>query len=173
MAYDELNRIKRASALYNALDSDNRREFLTLARASYLENAPTKAARKKPDEKWLAALLSECDPTTGYVYDNEVLRKKAYLTEALAAAPSISEQKKAVRRALSYWTRMTAQYSDDVTGAAVLKAYRDCGVSRVKWLTQNDERVCPSCRRLHGKIFELDRVPGKHWGCRCLLLPLL
>ncbi len=53
--------------------------------------------------------------------------------------------------------------------------YREVGVSKVKWLTAHDERTCPECAPLGGKIFKLDKVPGppKHPACRCCSVAVL
>ena len=43
------------------------------------------------------------------------------------------------------------------------------GVRRIEWLTMGDERVCPVCGPLDGKVFNLDRFPRQpaHPACRC------
>ena len=43
------------------------------------------------------------------------------------------------------------------------------GVRRIEWLTMGDERVCPVCGPLDGKVFPLDRFPRQpaHSNCRC------
>ena len=43
------------------------------------------------------------------------------------------------------------------------------GVRRIQWLTMGDERVCPVCGPLDGKVFPLDRFPRQpiHSQCRC------
>jgi SPP1 gp7 family putative phage head morphogenesis protein len=45
--------------------------------------------------------------------------------------------------------------------------YRQVGVTKVQWLTAHDERTCPVCRPLDGKVFEIDEVPEHHPQCRC------
>jgi len=51
--------------------------------------------------------------------------------------------------------------------------YRQAGVKKVKWLTAQDERTCPVCRPLDGRVFGIDEVEGPpaHPGCRCSVLP--
>ncbi len=53
--------------------------------------------------------------------------------------------------------------------------YREVGVSKVKWLTAQDERTCPECAPLDGKIFKIDDAPGPpcHPGCRCALVSVI
>jgi SPP1 gp7 family putative phage head morphogenesis protein len=50
--------------------------------------------------------------------------------------------------------------------------YRQVGVTKVQWLTAHDERTCPVCRPLDGKVFGIDEVEGppRHVRCRCTLL---
>ena len=49
--------------------------------------------------------------------------------------------------------------------------YRDVGVTKVQWLTADDERTCPECAPLNGKVFAIDEAPAvpQHPGCRCVL----
>ena len=46
---------------------------------------------------------------------------------------------------------------------------REAGSTRYRWSTSHDERVCPRCRELEGKIFSWDSPPeGGHPGeCEC------
>ena len=67
---------------------------------------------------------------------------------------------------------MTATYADLVADEATLQAFKDAGVKRVRWRTEEDEKVCKYCRPLDGKVFDIDKVPPKqHWGCRCWFEP--
>jgi SPP1 gp7 family putative phage head morphogenesis protein len=48
-------------------------------------------------------------------------------------------------------------------------------VQYVKWVTMRDERVCPRCGPLHGRVYPLGgqpRIPV-HVRCRCQILPLV
>lgn len=57
-----------------------------------------------------------------------------------------------------------------------LKAYKDSNlVKKVQWWAAADERMCEECGALHGKIFEIDKVPycPKHSGCRCTYIPII
>jgi SPP1 gp7 family putative phage head morphogenesis protein len=52
--------------------------------------------------------------------------------------------------------------------------YRKVGVEKVQWLTADDERTCPECAPLDGKVFKLDAVPGiQHPACRCARLAVV
>lgn len=60
-----------------------------------------------------------------------------------------------------------------------MAAWRASGlVQKRKWLTVNDERVCPICGALHGRIAGLNEPfgamimsPPAHPNCRCILVP--
>ena len=47
--------------------------------------------------------------------------------------------------------------------------YREAGIKKIKWMTADDDRTCPECGPLDGKIFRLADAPGPplHPGCRC------
>ena len=53
----------------------------------------------------------------------------------------------------------------------VTETYKLQGLGSVTWTTMQDEKVCDFCRRRHGKRYRLDRVPERHPGCRCTLVP--
>ena len=68
---------------------------------------------------------------------------------------------------------MLAQYALEITDAAQLQQYREDGVQKVRWVSQEDARRCKTCKERHGKIYDVDNVPPKpHIGCRCLLEPV-
>ena len=50
--------------------------------------------------------------------------------------------------------------------------YREVGITKVQWLTADDERTCPECTPLNGKVFKLGDAPGPpaHVQCRCSLM---
>ena len=47
--------------------------------------------------------------------------------------------------------------------------YRQVGITKVRWLIADDERTCPICRALDGKVFRIEELKGPpaHPGCRC------
>ena len=53
--------------------------------------------------------------------------------------------------------------------------YREVGIRKVKWLTAQDERTCPECAPLDGRVFRIDDAPGppKHPACRCSLVSVI
>ena len=169
LRFDELNVIRQVKELYNALDKDNREVFLDLSVMVYERTEPH--GGKEPDEAWLAAFLKEYNPVTLYIYVNEVDRKREYAAESIIAA---SEKAEEFQRALKHWANFTAEYADLVTDAATVKAFKDAGVKRVIWHTEQDEKVCGECEPRDGKVYPIDKIPPKpHWGCRCVLEAVL
>lgn len=55
-----------------------------------------------------------------------------------------------------------------------LEAYKAGGVQFVQFWAAMDERTCPSCGALHGKIYTIDKAPvlPLHAHCRCTYLPV-
>lgn len=160
---DELNVIKVITQLYKDLAADNEKAFLSLAVMVY-EDAQGK---KKPDKKWLASILESYDPVYLVVYTNEVDRKRDRLIEGVMAS---SSKTKEFKRGLSLWSRLTAHEADRITDEAALKAYRDTGVKRVRWRTEEDEKVCGVCADRDRKIYPISSVSAKpHINCRCWL----
>lgn len=167
--FDELNVLKTVRGLYEDLDEDAQELLLALAIDVY--NETEMHGEDEPDRKWMLALLSEPSAVTGYIYKNEVGRKRDYLIESLNAG---TDRDANIRKAMSYWARMMAQYADDITEKAMLKAFRDAGIERVRWYTRRDERVCAICGKRHGNIYSINRTPDRpHWFCRCWWEPVL
>jgi len=61
---------------------------------------------------------------------------------------------------------------------ATIQEYRNWGVEGIivlaEWTTAGDDRVCPKCMALEGKIFTLDEIEPMiplHPLCRCIALP--
>lgn len=165
MKFDELNVLGICKTLYAALESDNFKTFLELAIKKYRSTEPH--GNEEPDDEWIMEYLEEYDPVTKYVYKNEVERKRDRLAEAVNAS---TEKAKEFTRGLGYWVQMTAHYVDDVSDTATIKAFKDAGVTVVRWNSQEDGKVCKECRDRDGIEYPIDDIPPKpHWGCRCYL----
>lgn len=165
--FDELEVIQLNRTLYDDLKRDNQEVFLDLAQEKYAETEPH--GEEPPSLAWLLALLAAYNAVTKYVYDNEIDRKRDRTTEAVNSTTAKATE---YRRGLSYWSQMTAQYADTVTDEAALQAYLDAGVSRVRWVTAEDDKVCETCRSRDGKVYSIDNIPDKpHWRCRCYWVP--
>jgi SPP1 gp7 family putative phage head morphogenesis protein len=62
---------------------------------------------------------------------------------------------------------------------ANIEEYKTWGVENVRvmaeWLTAGDEKVCPRCVEMEGKLFTLEQIAGMipyHPQCRCMALPI-
>lgn len=158
--FDELNVMAQFKTLYEALEADNEEAFLALARGVYEGDEP-------PTKAWLRDLLDQYDPVLLYVYGNEVVRKRDRAAEAVNGAQDKGYE---FKKALTYWSRMTAWEADTVEYEAAFKALEDSGVEKVRWNTAEDEKVCETCGPRNGKIYPIDKVPDRpHPGCRCWL----
>lgn len=189
LGFDEINALsvkKETTAAYDALKSLNQREFLKIAQTAYgkaekeAEKAgfsPGKTGKKRRFGKaWLLAVLGAYNLVTGYLYEQEAERKRLRTAEALLTAGayrSRSAYRDALQLAADLWYTQSAQYADTVTDAAVLEAYRACGVETVRWVTADDDDVCEACRERDGETYRIDKIPAKpHYRCRCYVLPV-
>lgn len=59
--------------------------------------------------------------------------------------------------------------------SAAKDRYERNGVEKVEWLAAWDDRTCPECESLNGKIFNLGEAPDLpvHPACRCTLAPII
>ncbi|MCL5104455.1 MAG: minor capsid protein [Armatimonadetes bacterium] len=50
-----------------------------------------------------------------------------------------------------------------------IKFHQQVGVQKLEWMTMEDERMCPVCGELDGKVFDTDHFPSqpRHCNCRC------
>lgn len=150
------------------MDSSNQTAFLKLARARY------KDITNEEDDAfislaWLLAILLVYNPVTEYIYENEVTRKRERYTESMIAS---ANKLAVINRSMSLWMRQTDQFMVFVEDAAVLDGYKKNGVERVRWVTQKDERTCPTCRPMNGRNYNINKVPPKpHHNCRCYVAP--
>ena len=165
--FDELSVLEVTRTLYQDLARDNQEIFLELAQERYQEAEPH--GEEPPDLAWLLALLAAYNAVTKVIYDNDVDRKRQYTAEGInSSTAKVTE----FRRGLHYWADLTATYSDIVTDESTLKAYRDAGVKKVRWVTVGDERVCETCRERNGNVYPINSIPPKHRRCRCHYLPV-
>ena len=180
--FDELNTLsKKTSELYSTLSDVNIRFYLKIAQSAYdkafkegLEfKGDTKdfnSYRKELTKAWLLlSVLSAFNPVTGYVYKNEVDRKRARFYEMLVATMKIAPSNKV---AFQHWKRQTLEYAISVVDEATIQGFKDAGVEYVIRKSQNDARVCEKCRALNNKKYRIDKIPPKtHYNCRCYYIP--
>ncbi len=115
-------------------------------------------------------LFSEYNPVMKYVFNREYNRKRDRLFESLIAYPGGTEQsyKTAENLLIRQITEFSVLYTDNV----MLAVYEELGVQYVKWVTEEDSRVCHICRDLDGTVYKITDAPEKaHPNCRCYLIP--
>lgn len=163
LTFDELNVINRSKKLYEDLKNLNQSIYLEVARKAYKDAYPESDKELSP--AWLLLLLQDYDEVTKYVYQNEVDRKRARFAESLL---STKRKQQEFVTAFNLWWRQTAQYGIKVVDQATLKAFRDAGIKRIRWKTQQDGKVCKSCQERNNKIYPINKIPAKpHYNCRC------
>lgn len=179
---DELNVLNTIVSVYKEADKIAKKTYLDVAiygylfaikeaaKAGYKVDIPD-ASKTPIDSDWVLDMLEERDIATLYMYNPEWTRKRQRLAEALAASPDKTIQ---VDKAMTYAIRQVAHYADKATASAALKAFKDAGVKKVRWVTEQDDRVCKTCRPLDGQIFDIGKAPDipQHMHCRCRLVPV-
>ena len=166
LKFDELNVIKSSKTLYNDLNKLNKVVFLNIARECYSQYSD----KDTPSLAWVLAILGGYDVVTQYVYSHEVDRKRARFAESVIAS---GNQMLPFQRAYNLWYRQTEQYAVTIEDMATIKAYKDNGVKKVRWVTEKDSKVCSICRERDGKIYNIDNIEKKpHINCRCYVIPV-
>lgn len=176
ISFDELNIITTVKEIYQKCLKLAKKRYLDIAR-HYFDKAYALAGGKNKkaaddwiNNDWLLDMLEEYDPVTLYRFMPEFERKQQRLIEALIASHKKNAE---VDKALKYWALQSNQYADNVTDRATLDGYKAAGIKRVRWITEKDGKVCPVCRKLDMRVFDIDKVPSKpHYRCRCYLLPV-
>lgn len=124
------------------------------------------------DKYDLDELLETYSGALLYSFATEMERKRERLFETMVAIDDmsdpeiLSQQKKNIRN----WNTQVEEFGVDIERNIFLSELRDSGISKVQWMTAEDERVCVNCSDLNGSIFDIDNVPRRpHIGCRCWL----
>lgn len=124
------------------------------------------------DKYDLDELLETYSGALLYSFATEMERKRERLFETMVAIDDmsdpeiLSQQKKNIRN----WNTQVEEFGVDIERNIFLSELRDSGISKVQWMTAEDERVCADCSDLNGIVFDIDNVPRRpHIGCRCWL----
>jgi len=175
LKFDELNVLRMVNRTYEESVRIAKKRYLSIYLDAYLA-AIEEVGRKKiePDDSimddWLLDMLEDYDIVTHYRFNEETERKKARTAEALVATKVDARE---VERALRLWTLQVSTYADRSVNDGRMQAFQDSGVKKVRWCTEEDDRVCADCDELDGKVFDIDKVPPRqHYGCRCYLIPV-
>ena len=161
-SFDELNVIEVSREIYREVLRDVKQESSRLVKAVYKSHRENGETISSKDAN---ALVLAYNPVTKYVFKNELDRKRARFAEGVISSDTPREEVELAKRLL---IGMSKQFEDDVTFEAVVQAYKDDGVKKVRWITEVDERRCSECKSRHGKIYPIDKIPPKpHRYCRC------
>ena len=163
MSFDEMNVISVSHEIYDTALAETKVEMARLSKKVYEKYGETES--EFDADAFVLALMLAYDPTTKYIYQNEVDRKRARFVEGVLSADFPLEEVKASQK---LWIAMNKVFADEVTFQTMIQAYKDSGVKRVRWVTSPDERRCSTCGAMHGKVYSIDNVPSKpHRNCRC------
>ena len=174
LKFDELNILGSVREVYDTAVRIARKRYISIAYWSYVyammeagisERDAKKAADEDIVEDWIIEMMEEDNETTLYKFNTEIERKKARLVEALVVAhDKVAE----IDKALRYLTQMLAQYADESVLIGTIHGYREVGVTKVRWISSSDKKVCKECKARDGKIYLIDEIPSLiHFKCRC------
>ena len=181
MGFDEVNAPRLTSltqAMIERLLKENKKAFLKIAKEATEEAADD--IKGKPiltDEKYVDGILGEYNPVTGYLYYPEADRKRSRLVEALITAMVINSRAdyhKELRKFANLWHTQTLQYGETMVDKTRVNTFKKNGITKIRWITQGDEKVCKECRERNGTIYAIDKIPPKpHYRCRCWYEPIV
>ena len=181
MGFDEVNAPRLTSltqAMIERLLKENKKAFLKIAKEATEEAAED--IKGKPiltDEKYVDGILGEYNPVTGYLYYPEADRKRSRLVEALITAMVINSRAdyhKELRKFANLWHTQTLQYGETMVDKTRVNTFKKNGITKIRWITQGDEKVCKECRERNGVIYAIDKIPPKpHYRCRCWYEPIV
>ncbi len=164
-SFDELNVIPVSHEIYDEVRKIVEQEATRLVKSVYDSYRESEALPASEAHEMVVALFGAYNPVTKYVYENELDRKRSRFAEGVISSDTPREEVALAKRLLA---AMNKQFADDATFDAVVKAYEDDGVKRVKWITAEDDRRCKECKARHNKIYNIDNIPPKpHLHCRC------
>lgn len=177
--FDRINAItvrKNAKALYKRLERADELAYRLIAKDAYdkatEESGGMSDVKREGFDDVVEALLLSYNSLTGYQFRAEVKRKRDRMIEAILAAKDRRNERIAYEKAARLWVLQSEQYSDLTVDAARMQAFEDAGVENVEWVTQEDAKVCKTCRERNGKVYPIREAPDKaHYHCRCFYIP--
>lgn len=165
-SFDELNVISVSHEIYDEAKKIVEQEATRLVKSVYDSYRESEEALPVSEaHAAVIAMFAAYNPVTKYVYENELDRKRSRFAEGVISSDTPREEVELAKRLLA---GMNKQFADDATFDAVVKAFTDAGVKRVRWITAVDDRRCKECKARHHKIYSIDKIPPKpHLHCRC------
>lgn len=122
--------------------------------------------------KFVESYVKSNNPVVKYIFDNEYQRKMSRAIESILTTENKTEMKKQIDIAMRYWNRQAKQAGDNVSSDAYIEGLKAMSYKYVKWITQEDEKVCAACAARDGKIYRIDKIfRPLHYNCRCDLVP--
>jgi SPP1 gp7 family putative phage head morphogenesis protein len=166
-SFDELNVIDVSHKIFDEAVVLTEREVTRLVKTVYDSKREGGEISSEDALSLVLTLMLAYNPVTKYVYRNEMDRKRSRFAEGVIASDHPREE---VALATRLMIATNKQFAEDATFEAALRAYKDDGVERVRWVTAEDDRRCQECRSRHGKVYPIDSVPPKpHRFCRCYI----
>lgn len=165
-SFDEMNVIDVSRDIYREILRLIKQESARLVKTVYKSHRVNGDTISTKDANALVLLLMLAyNPVTKYVFKNELDRKRARFAEGVISSDTPREEVELAKRLL---LGMSKQFEDDITFEAVIQAYKDDGVEKVRWITAVDDKRCTECKSRHNKIYSIDSIPPKpHRYCRC------
>ena len=186
MGFDMLNApniTKYTKELVSRLLKSNKREYLKIAKEATdeakedIEALGVSATPLVINGKYVDDVLGEYNPVTNYLYYPEADRKRSRLVEALITAMVINSRAdyhKELRKFANLWHTQTLQYGETMVDKTRVNTFKKNGITKIRWITQGDEKVCKECRERNGTIYAIDKIPPKpHYRCRCWYEPIV
>ena len=180
LPFDQLNILdcrKRVNEMYKRMETVIVREYEDIARKAYRDAAIDVSISDDGFDpyEFVWAMLKAYDPVSDFVYTREYTRKRDRMFESVIATElGNQEMRKNLKRGLDVLANQVRQYADNITVGARITAFRHAGIRYVRWVTENDEKVCKTCKPRDGVIYPIGEIQSMipaHWNCRCIIYP--
>ena len=166
-SFDELNVIDVSHEIYDEAVILTEQEVTRLIKTVYDSTRDGGEISSADALSLVLTLMLAYNPVTKYVYRNEMERKRSRFAEGVIASNNPSEEVALAKRLMIATNK---QFAEDATFTAVVQAFKDDGVKKVRWITAVDDRRCAECKSRHGKIYPINNIPPKpHLYCRCYI----
>lgn len=174
LLWDDAMTREKLKKLYKDMQKDAEKLLHDIAVRTYEDFVTDAQDEDDPADEWMDQhVLKTPHPITSYEWTAEIERKLARLIEAVSAVKTAKSKSDALLKYAKYFVTQFEYYSDIVTDEAILQAYKDCFVKKVKWVTVKDEKTCADCHERDGRIYKIEEIPVKpHPRCRCWIIPI-
>lgn len=162
--------------VWKRVDRINRKHYEELCEWVY-EWVYVQYGDNPPDRDWTKVVddwLRGYDPTTRYVYEAELERKRLRLCEGILSCRETQDRpglEDVLRTAASLLLTQSVQEGLDIMGETQLEAFAEAGGDEalVQYHACDDDRTCGECKACDGKIYRISEAPRipRHYRCRC------